>query len=147
MSSGSPLEWKEMDNFLKTLCSTIGLQINWSKSNFHHADMHEQDLDLLKGIFPHSFIHLSKNFQYLGYFIKVDHYKSSDWVWLVSKVTNKLGHWCNKWLSMGGLYTLIKATLEGHLIYWMALATIPPSVLDKNFKLTYNFLWNDHKEP
>jgi hypothetical protein len=57
------------------------------------------------------------------------------------KVENKLGHWCNKWLSIGGRYTLIKATLEGQSVYWMVLASIPIPVQDKLQKLTYNFLW------
>jgi hypothetical protein len=132
---------------LKIFCSATGLQINWSKSTFHHANLQEQELDLLKDIFPHSFIHLSTGLQYLGYFIKADHYKNSDWDWLVTKVTNKLRHWCNKWLSLGGNYTLIKSTLEGQPVYWMILAAIPPLILDKLRKLTYNFIWTGHKEP
>jgi len=137
MTSGSPLEWKEIDKLLQIFCSATGLQINWTKTTFHHANIQDQDLEVLKGIFPHSFIHLSQRFQYLGYYIKDEHYKTSDWDWLVMKVENKLGHWCNKWLSIGGRYTLIKATLEGQLVYWMALDAIPILILDKLQKLTY----------
>jgi hypothetical protein len=65
MTSGSPLEWKEIDKLLQIFCSATGLQINWTKTTFHHANIQDQDLEVLKSIFPHSSIHLSQGFQYL----------------------------------------------------------------------------------
>jgi hypothetical protein len=59
MTNDSPLEWKEIDGLLKFFCSATGLQINWTKSTFHYANILEQDLDLLLAIFPHNFLHLS----------------------------------------------------------------------------------------
>jgi ribonuclease HI len=146
MTNDSPLEWRVIDGILKTFCGATGLLINWTKSTLHYANIQEQDLDQLKAIFPHNFIHLSQGLHYLGYFIKADHYKTSDWDWLVSKVENKLGHWCYRWLSIGGRYTLIKASLEGQPVYWMALAAIPTPVLDKLRKITFNFLWSGTKD-
>jgi hypothetical protein len=70
-------------------CSATGLLINWSKSTLHYANIQDQELDQLKGIFPHTFIHLSQGLHYLGYFIKAEHYKTSDWDWLISKVEKK----------------------------------------------------------
>jgi hypothetical protein len=87
---------------LKIFCSASGLQINWTKSTFHFDNIPAQNLEHLKTIFPHTFVHLSIGFKYLGYFIKVDHYKASDWDWLVTKVEKKVGHWCNRWLTIGG---------------------------------------------
>jgi len=52
----------------------------------------------------------------------------------------RIGHWCNRWLSIGGRYTLVKVSLEGQSVYWMALVVIPTLVLDKLKKLTFNFL-------
>jgi hypothetical protein len=91
MSNDSPLEWRVIDGILKT-CYAIGLLINWTKSTLHYVNIQEQDLDQLKTIFPHNVIHLSQGLHYLGYFIKADHYKTSVWDWLVSKVEKKLGH-------------------------------------------------------
>jgi hypothetical protein len=91
-------------------------------------------------------MHLSQGLHYLGYFIKSDHYKTSDWDWILCKVENKLDHWCYKWLSIGGHYMLIKASLEGQLVYWMALAAIPTPVLDKLRKITFNFLCSGTKD-
>jgi hypothetical protein len=81
-----------------------------------------------------------------GYYIKADHYKASDWDWLITKVEKRVSHWCNRWLTIGGRYTLIKSVLEGQPIYWMALAAIPISVLDKLRSLTYRFLWSGSKD-
>jgi hypothetical protein len=72
--------------------------------------------------------------------------QNSDWDWLISKVEKKIGHWCNRWLSIGGRYTLIKAALEGQPVYWMALAAIPIPVLNKLRKIIYNFLWSGNKD-
>jgi len=56
-------------------------------------------------------MHLSEGFKYLGYYIKSESYKVTDWNWLVGKVEKRIRHWCNKWFSLGGHYTLIKVVL------------------------------------
>jgi hypothetical protein len=142
MTNDSLQEWMEIKDILKTFCSASGLLINWAKSTFHFASLQDHSLELLKDLFPYNFVHLSEGFKYLGYFIKVDSYKATDWNWLVAKVEKRIGHWCNRWLSLGGRFTLIKVVLEGQPVYWMALAAIPATVLDKLRKLTYNFLWS-----
>jgi hypothetical protein len=131
MTNDTLQEWREIKEILKIFCSATGLMINWTKSTFHYANLHEQALEQLKGIFPYSFVHLSVGFKYLGYIIKVDSYKTTDWNWLIAKVEKKIGHWCNRWLSLGGRFTLIKVVLEGQPVYWMALAAIPTTVIDK----------------
>jgi hypothetical protein len=139
-------EWKEISKILNIFCSASGLQINWFKSTFHYANITAQNLDLLQTIFPHSFVHLSTSFKYLGYYIKADQYNASDWDWLITKVEKRVSHWCNRWLTIGGRFTLIKSVLEGQPIYWMVLAAIPISILDKLKELTYMFLWSGSKE-
>jgi hypothetical protein len=78
ITNDSLLEWREIYVHLNILFCTTSLQINWSKSTFHYANIQDQNLDQLKEIFPHTFIHLSQGFQYHGYFIKAEHYKASD---------------------------------------------------------------------
>jgi hypothetical protein len=142
MTNDSPQEWMEIKEILKIFCSASSLAINWEKSTFHFANLQQQTLNQLKGIFPHTFTHISAGFKYLGYFLKADSYKMADWNWLIAKVEKKIGHWCTRWLSLGGRYTLIKVVLEGQPIYWMALAAIPATVLTKLRQLTYKFLWS-----
>jgi hypothetical protein len=69
-------------------------------------------LELFKEFFSYNFIDLSEGFKYLGYFVKDDSYKASDWTWLVANFKKIIGQWCKKWLSLGGHFTLIKSILE-----------------------------------
>jgi hypothetical protein len=146
MTNGSIQEWMEIKDLLKTFCNASGLLINWDKTTFHFANLQDQTLALLKDLLPHNFVHLSKGFKYLGYFLKANSLKPTDWNWLIAKVEKRIGHWCNRWLSLGGCFTLIKAVLEGQPIFWMALAAIPVTVLDKLRKLSFNFLWSGYTD-
>jgi hypothetical protein len=67
----------------------------------------------------------------LGYYLKPDRYKVEDWRWLIEKFELRINHWCNRMLSLGGRYVLVKAVLESLHVYWLALAHIPLSVLKK----------------
>jgi hypothetical protein len=72
-------EWREIKEILKIFCCSTRLQINWSKSMFHYANLQDQTLVQLKGIFPYNFIHLLQGFKYLGDYIKAEYYKTTDW--------------------------------------------------------------------
>jgi len=50
------------------------------------------------------------------------------------------------WLSLEGRFTLIKVILEVQVVYWMALAAIPASILTKLCKLIYKFLWSSFSD-
>jgi hypothetical protein len=82
-------EWQEINEILRLFCSATGLSINWNKSTFHFANLQQQTLEHLRGIFPYSFTHLSVGLTYLGYFLKVDSYKPSDWNWLACQSPQK----------------------------------------------------------
>jgi hypothetical protein len=142
MTNDNLSEWQEINGLLNLFCASTGLQINWNKCMFHHTNITDRDLDPLMAIFPHKFLHLSLGFHYLGYFIKVEQHKASDWDWLLTKVKIKINNWRNIWLIIRGRYTLLKATLEGQPVCWMALAAISPTVLEKLRRLTFNFFWS-----
>jgi hypothetical protein len=65
-----------------------------------------------KDIFPYNFMELSGGFRYLGYFIKDEKTSFEYWRWLIIKFENRIRHWCNCWLTLGGRGTLAKAVLE-----------------------------------
>jgi len=108
MSKASSGEWLEIKNILSIFCRVFGLMINWSKSIFYFAGVNGETLQTLKENFPHSFEELNKGFFYLGYLLKVDAYKSVDWRWLLKKIEDRIGMWCNRWLTLGGQFTLVK---------------------------------------
>jgi hypothetical protein len=142
MTKASIDEGLEIKICLLIFRSASGLLINWTKSIFYHVRFHGETLENLKDIFPYNFEELAKGFRYLGYFLKVDAYKTVDWRWLLSKIEDRIGMWCNRWLSLGGRFTLVKYVLESQLVYWMALAAIPASILEKIRKLIFSFLWS-----
>jgi hypothetical protein len=92
MTNDSLQEWKMISESLKLLCIATGLSINWDKSSFDFANLQQQSLDQLKGIFPYTFSHLSIGLNYLGYFLKLDSYKLWDWHWLIAKVQKNISH-------------------------------------------------------
>jgi hypothetical protein len=85
---------------------------------------------------------LSVGFKYLGFF-KIDSYKVVDWQWLLKKYEQRICHWCNHFLTLGGRYVLIKVVLESQPVYWLALAHIPGSVLNQIRMMTFSFLWSE----
>jgi len=62
------------------------------------------------------------------------------------KNKNKNYHWCNRWLSLAGIYILVKFVMEGQTVYWMSMEALPRSILTKIRKLIFNFLWNGHQD-
>jgi hypothetical protein len=146
MTSDSLSEWTEILNVLNVFCSVTGLKINLQKSMFLATGARETILSELKTLFGIDFRDLEAGFNYLGYYIKPSSYKAKDWSWLYEKFERRIQHWCNRCLSMGGRYILIKAVLESLPVYWMALAHIPQSVLKKLRQLIFTFLWNGSKQ-
>jgi hypothetical protein len=89
---------------------------------------------------------LSLGFKYLGYHLKPGVSKSEDWCWLVAKFERKIGLWCNKWLSLGGRFVLVKSVLESLSVFWMSMERIPCNILSKLCKLSFAFLWSGQNE-
>jgi hypothetical protein len=124
-------EWMEVVSILQLFCNALGLFINLSKNIVHYEGLTEEELTPLKELLPYSFIDLSIRFKYMGYYLKNGACKTEDWNWLVTKMEKKIGLWCNKWLSLGGHFVLVKVVLQRQPIYWMSLETIPHSILNK----------------
>jgi hypothetical protein len=61
------------------------------------------------------------------------------------KNLRRIQHWCNRLLSLGGRFILIKSVLESFPVYWMALAHISASILKKLCQMIFSFLWSGDK--
>ena len=83
---------------------------------------------------------ITTSFMYLGYFLKPLSYRVRDWYWLIKRFEHRISHWSNKLLSLGGRLTLVQAVLNSILVYWMGLALIPVSILNKLRSLAFDFL-------
>jgi hypothetical protein len=146
MTKASVTEWMEIQNLLAIFCSATGLLINAHKTSFYQFGVQQQVLDSLKEIFHYSINNLTDGFKYLGYILKADRFKVEDWNWLISKYENRISHWCNRWLTLGGRLVLVKAVLESQPVYWLALENIPSSVLHRIRQVVFNFLWDGKRK-
>jgi hypothetical protein len=130
-------------DILQVFCTVSGLSINPLKSSVHYWGVSEAELLLLKGSIPYTFLDLKDGFSYLGYRLKPRASSPADWSWLVAIFERKISFWCNKWLSLGGRFILVKSVLEGLAVYWMTLERIPNKIIILFRRLSCNFLWND----
>jgi hypothetical protein len=125
---------------LELCCSASGLKVSPQKSTFHFLGVHGETLEKYKEVFSYNFVELTEGFRYLSYFIKADKTTFEDWRWLIIKFENRIKHWCNRWLTLGGRCTLAKVVLETQSVFWMALAVVPYSFLSRIRKLIFYFL-------
>jgi hypothetical protein len=89
---------------------------------------------------------LKKDLKYLGFLLKPNDYRKTDWRWLIEKLEKRLKCWSHRWLSRAGRLVLIKSVLEAIPVYWMSLAWIPKGTLDKMRKLCFTYLWQGNKD-
>jgi hypothetical protein len=55
----------------------------------------------------------------------------NDWKWLIIKVEQRISNLCHRWLTLGGRFILVKSILESIPVFWLSLAKVPKSILDK----------------
>jgi hypothetical protein len=136
-------------NFVGIVCCASGLKISPQKSTFHFNGIQGDTLEMFRTMFSFNFEDLSVGFRYLGYHLKYEKSLFEDWRWLLIKFEKRIKQWCNRWLTLGGRYTLAKSVLETQSVYWMALAAVPVSVLSKIANLFFIFFGREverHRE-
>ena len=139
MSKASLDEWWVIKSFLDLFYCVSGLKVSPQKLTFHFSGIHGEPLEKFRTMFSYNF-ELSVGFHYLGYYLKAEKSTFEDWIWLIIKFEKGIKLWCNRWLTLGGRYTLAKSVLETQSVYCMALAVVPVYVLSKVCKLIFDFL-------
>ena len=138
---GTLSEWMAFEVILSTFCKASGMNISLEKSCFLYNNVEEDIILDIARVLPYKMEPITSGFKYLGYFLKPLGYKVSDWNWLIQRFENKIFHWAHKLLSLGGRLIMVQAVLSGLPVYWLGLAPIPVSVLNKLRSLTFAFLW------
>lgn len=123
-----------------------GMMINFQKSSASFFRLEDTDLRYMMGYFPIQAVEISEGIKYLGFFIKPNGYRKSDWKWLIGKLEKRLLLCSNKWFSGAGRLTLVKSVLEAIPAYWMSIAWILKGVLDRIRRIYFSFLWQGNKE-
>jgi len=108
-------EWRKYYEIISDFCGATGMEISLDKSCFI-SPLEVMEPSILE-LFPIVHRRLDEGIRYLGYHLKPNGYTKSDWNWLIGRVERKIGLWCYRYLSLGGILTLIKSVLEGIPIY------------------------------
>jgi hypothetical protein len=143
---GSKSEWETYKKVLDLFCKATGMAFSIQKSVFLEAGWEVEQLDWLKELLPFEVRSVDEGFKYLGFHIKPNCYSRADWVWLEKKFEKRIVHWTHRWLFLGGRVTLVKAVLESISVYWLSLAKIPKSVLNRIRQRMFSFLWTGKKD-
>jgi hypothetical protein len=117
LSKACLVEWQVINSLISFFCKASGLAVNLTKSTVHFEGLSDLEMNPFKILIPYTFSDLSLGFCYLGYFLNTGAQHAADWDWLVTRVSNKINLWCNRWLSLGGRYILVKTVLEGQSVY------------------------------
>lgn len=81
--------------------------------------------------------------KYLGILFGAKHKDSSCWEAIINIFQCKLANWKSKFISKGGILTLIKSTLSNLLIHYLSVLTIPAEVAKKLESIQCQFLLGD----
>ena len=106
---------------------------------YHNFD--DTCLNDFKSVLPYMMHPLQSGITYLGFNLKPLNYRVADWFWLLNKFEKRIKHWAFKYLSLGGRLVLVNAVLSSIPIYWMGLAPLPSTILQKIRRVIFNFLW------
>ena len=143
---GSLEEWTSYKSIIDLFYKSTSMKTSESKSIFLESNLDDNTIREVKKYFPYEFKPLHLGFKYLGHFLKPNSYGKEDWIWLVRNFENKISHWCNRWVTLGGRIILVKAVLENITVDWFSLAKIPCSILDIIGKKKFHFLWVSNKQ-
>jgi hypothetical protein len=122
------------------------MEINNQKSSITLSNLSEEDSLLISTRLPFRVFDLDEGLKYLGFQLKPNDYRKTDWWWLIAKLEKRLKCWSHRWLSRAGRLVLVKAVLEAIPVYWMSLAWIPKGILEKMRKMCFLYLWQGHKD-
>jgi hypothetical protein len=109
---GTIEEWIEIKKIISTFYQAIGMEVNCQKSCFLFNNMEVERIERLEDIYEIPLVHLGCGLQYLGFNLKPNDYKVSDWLWLLQKIEKRVGHWSFRWLSMCDRLVLIKLSYK-----------------------------------
>jgi len=144
--SGSRRDAESLNSILDLFSKATGMEYNTRKSTISSSLLSDGEIARLKSFFPFETKSIEDGLKYLGFNLKPNNYKKSDWLWLLEKLDKKLKVWSHKWLSRAGRLVLVKSVLEAIPVYWMSLSWIPKGVIEAYRRLCFKFLWSGKKD-
>ena len=88
--TGTFEEWVAFKVILDTFCASSGMHINMDKTCFLYKNMDEGILNRISGSLSFKYEHITKGFNYHGYYLKPLGYLVKDWHWLIKKFKKRI---------------------------------------------------------
>jgi len=140
LGSGNIDYWKALKVILSKFCEATGLSINLHKSVFIAQNIDPILRRFLLSKFKIQIESLDQGVKYLGFSLKPNCYRISDWTWIIKKIEKKIGNWTFRWLSLGGRLTLATSVLQSIPNYCLSLAKSLMSILQRSQLLISRFI-------
>jgi hypothetical protein len=93
---------------LTNFCLASDMDVNCQKSCFLAQNIDPSLKQRLKEVFNIQFVSIDQGMKYLGFYLKPNNYRVTDWKWMIQKVEKRIGNWTFRWLSLGGRLILAK---------------------------------------
>ena len=106
-----------MQSLLDIFCNARGKNINIEKSCIYTHNIQHDSIEALEELFMFKVEQVEPGFKYLGFFLKPNSYRVKDWHWLIKKTYKRISNWSYRFLSLGGMLTSLKSTLESVRVY------------------------------
>lgn len=106
-----------IQNTINIFKTATGMTIKNSKSIITVSKCSPTEIKFSIQRFPFSLNQIDGGLRYLGYRLKPLGYKIADWIWLITKLEERLNMWYHKHLSRAGRLVLIKLILEATPVY------------------------------
>jgi hypothetical protein len=134
---GSRRDTENICDGLTLFKQAMGMLINEHKSSITLASLDGGESLFITSRLPFQVFDLDEGLKYLGFQLKPNDYRKTDWLWLIAKLEKILKVWSHRWLSRAGRLVLVKAVLEAIPVYWMSLSWIPKGILEKVRRLVF----------
>ena len=141
-TKAKPRDCRKLNIILQTFYAFLGQIMNASKSRIWFSPRIPRRLkDQVVGIF--GIPTTDRIGTYLGTPIFTTRRTTNSYQFLVDKIQKRIEGWQEKYLSMAGRVTLIKATMASIPIYAMQTTLLPQKISLQIDKMSCNFLWGD----
>jgi hypothetical protein len=85
-------DWMALQSILTSFCLASGMDINYQKSFFLAHNIEPSLEKRIQSTYNTKFINFDEGMKYLGFYLKPNCYKVSDWNWLIQKIEKRINN-------------------------------------------------------
>lgn len=135
-----------LSSILNIFCKAIDMETYPGKSTLSASECYTYEIVYASQRFSFKQLEFEEELKYIGFRLKPNNYKITEWSWLIAKIESRLKTWHHIWLSRTGRLVLIKFFVEAIPVYWKSLSWIPIGILHNVQQICCKFLWQGRKK-